>query len=98
MRIDDYRILVACSDLMVALQRLWQRVVNDEAHIWLVDAHAKGNGGGNDLHLVSGPVLLHFLSVIWCQAGMVVPAQLDMLKQAAHCLYEYCYNCTKARA
>lgn len=50
---------------MIAFQRLWQRVVDDKAHIWLVDAHAKGNSGSNDLHLVSGPVLLHPLTLIW---------------------------------
>ena len=71
---------------MVALQRLGQGVVDDKAHVWLVDAHAKGNGGGNDLHLVSCPVLLHSLALLWCQASMVVPARLTLSGPAAHCV------------
>jgi hypothetical protein len=35
--------------LVVPLQTLGQGVVDDKAHIGLVDAHAKGNGGNNDL-------------------------------------------------
>lgn len=52
--------------------------MNDKAHIRLVDAHAKGNGGSNDLHLVGGPVLLHPLSLIWRQPSMVVPARTEI--------------------
>lgn len=77
------------AHLMVALQRLGQGVVDDEAHIWLVDAHAKGNGGSNDLHLVCRPVLLHSLPLIWCQASMVVPAHLILSSLAAHGVYTY---------
>jgi len=51
--------------------------MDDEAHIRFVDAHAKGNGGSNDLHLVGGPVLLHPLSLIWRQASMVVPVHTN---------------------
>ena len=63
------------ADLMVALQGFGQGVVDHKAHIGLVDAHAKGNGGSNDLHLVSCPVLLHPLPLIWGQASMVIPAE-----------------------
>ena len=65
---------------MIALQRFGQGVVDDKANIWLVDAHAKGNGGRNDLHLVSRPILLHSLPLLWCQASMVIPAQLTVSK------------------
>lgn len=75
------------ADLMVALQRFRQRVMDDKAHIWLVDAHAKGNGGCNDLHLVSRPVLLHLLPLIWCQASMVIPAQPTLSGPVAQCVH-----------
>ena len=84
---------------MVALQRLRQGVVDDKAHVWLVDAHAKGNGGGNDLHLVSCPVLLHSLPLLWRQASMVIPAQSTLSGPVAHYVYrpshevhDYCSN------
>ncbi len=51
--------------------------MDDKAHIRLVDAHAKGNGGSNDLHLVGGPVLLHPLPLIWRQPSMVVPVRTE---------------------
>lgn len=60
--------------LMVAFQRLGQGVVDDEAHIRLVDTHAKGNGGSNDLHLVTGPPLLHLFTLVCRQPRMVVTA------------------------
>ena len=66
------------AHLMVAFQGLGQGVVDDKAHIRLVDAHAKGNGGSDDLHLVSGPVLLHPLTLIWRQASVVVPAHRNI--------------------
>ena len=62
------------SNLVVAFKGLGQGVVNDEAHVRLVDAHAKGDGGSNDLNPVGGPVLLHPLKLIRRQPSMVVPA------------------------
>lgn len=61
------------AHLVVAFKGFGQRVVDDEAHVRLVDAHAEGNGGRNDLDLVGGPVLLHPLSLIRGQPSMVVP-------------------------
>lgn len=49
--------------------------MDDKAHVWLVDAHAKGDSSCNDLDLVARPVLLHPLSLVGRQACMVVPAR-----------------------
>lgn len=61
------------AHLVVAFKGFGQRVVDDKAHVGLVDAHTKGNGGSDDLDLVGGPVLLHPLSLIRGQPSMVVP-------------------------
>ena len=74
---------------MVPLQRFEEGVVDDEAHVWLVDAHAKGNSGRNDLHLVSRPVLLHPLPLLWCQASMVIPAHVTLSGPAALYVYNW---------
>ena len=58
---------------MIAFKGLGQGVVDDKAHVRLVDTHAKGDGGSNDLNPVGCPVLLHTLSLIRRQPSMIVP-------------------------
>lgn len=45
-------------DLVVALERLGEGVVDDKSNIRLVDTHPKGNGGGHDMDPIGGPVTL----------------------------------------
>ncbi len=57
--------------LVVALDGLGQVVVHDEAHVGLVDAHAEGDGGDDDLQVVARRRLLHALALGGGQAGVV---------------------------
>ena len=38
--------------LIVALKALWNVIVDDKAHVGLVDSHAEGNGGHDDVNLL----------------------------------------------
>ena len=60
--------------LHVALKRPRDRVVNNEAHIPLIDAHAECDGGYDHLNLVAHPLALDFVSLLYRQLRMVVIA------------------------
>ena len=57
--------------LVVALQRLGHVVVDDKANVRLVDAHAKGNGRDNDIHILHQELVLDFASLSAVHAGVV---------------------------
>ena len=57
--------------LIVALKRLGYVVVNDEAHIGLVDAHAKGNGSHNNINLLHEEVVLSLRARGAVKPGMI---------------------------
>jgi hypothetical protein len=44
--------------LIITLERLWQIVVHDPAHIGLVDAHAEGDGCDDHLRIVAYECIL----------------------------------------
>ena len=44
--------------LIIAFETLWQIVVDDEAHVRFVDAHAERDGGAHDPHFVAEESLL----------------------------------------
>lgn len=52
--IVDFEGVLTCF-LVVVLDTLREVVVDDKAHIWLVDAHAKCHRGHADLHLAYPP-------------------------------------------
>ena len=65
---------------MSHLKALWQSVVHDKAHIWLVNAHAEGNSGTDHLQAPRVPFTLHPDALLWGHASMVVSScQLPML-------------------
>ncbi len=57
--------------LVVALDRLGQVVVDDEAHVALVDAHAERDRGHDDEDVVAGEGILHAPALGCGQAGVV---------------------------
>mmetsp|Transcript_3809 Transcript_3809/g.13365 ORF Transcript_3809/g.13365 Transcript_3809/m.13365 type:complete len:482 (-) Transcript_3809:980-2425(-) len=57
--------------LVVPLQGLGQRVVDDEPDVRLVDPHAKGHSGAQDVHLIIAPLLLDKLPLLRLQARVV---------------------------
>ena len=57
--------------LVVALDGLGQVVVHDEAHVGLVDAHAEGDGGDDDVDLVAREGVLYARALVRRQAGVV---------------------------
>ncbi len=60
-------------------------MVDDEAYIGLVDAHAKGDRRTDYLHLVADKFVLGFCSRVFVEAGMVargvVPISLQLLDE-----------------
>ena len=60
------------SDLLVvAFDILGQVKVDDEAHVGFVDAHAKGDGGDNDLHVVADEGFLIAVALGILQTRMI---------------------------
>ena len=45
--------------------------MNDEAHVGLVDAHAEGDGGHNDVHLLGEELVLVFGAHLGLKACVV---------------------------
>ena len=72
----------AAGLLVVALDGLGQVVVDDEAHVALVDAHAEGDGGDDDVHLVAREGVLDAPPLVRRQAG-VVGGGVDAVRCAA---------------
>mmetsp|Transcript_23303 Transcript_23303/g.83270 ORF Transcript_23303/g.83270 Transcript_23303/m.83270 type:complete len:277 (-) Transcript_23303:207-1037(-) len=69
--------------LVVVGERLWHGEVDDVAYIWLVDAHAKGQSGANQLNLAFGPLALADLALgdveVCVVKGAKVPAPDGLL-------------------
>ena len=57
--------------LVVAFQALGDVVVDDKAHIGLVDAHAEGDGGDNHVHLFHQEFVLILGTQFVVQSGVV---------------------------
>ena len=57
--------------LIVALNGFRERVMDDEAHVRLVDAHTKRDGSGDDLHVVPDEPLLRLPTHSVAETGMV---------------------------
>ena len=57
--------------LVIGLQAAGQIVVDDEADVGLVDAHAEGVGGGDDLDPAAHEGLLGLAAVVGQQAGVI---------------------------
>lgn len=57
--------------LIVALHRLGQASVDDKAHVGLVNAHAKGNGGTDNRGCARGPRRLRLLAQTGLKACMI---------------------------
>ena len=57
--------------LIVTFEALGNVVVDDEAHVGLVDAHAEGDGGHDDVNLFHQELVLVFLAGLAVQSGMV---------------------------
>ncbi len=63
----------AAGFLIVPLDVLGQIVVNDPADVGFVDAHAEGDGGADDPHLVAQEELLVFRTLGRVEAGVIGP-------------------------
>ena len=61
----------AACFLIVALQGLGHVVVNDEANVRLVDAHAEGNGCHNDVHVLHQELVLDFAALTAVHARVI---------------------------
>ena len=61
----------AADLLVVALDAFGQIVMQDKAHIRLVDAHAKGNGGDDDLGIVADEGFLVAAALVILQPGVI---------------------------
>ncbi len=57
--------------LVIALGVLRQIVMDDEADVRLIDAHAEGDGGADDLDLVAQEALLVFRALLGGEPGVV---------------------------
>ena len=57
--------------LVVALQRLGDVVVDDEAHVGLVDAHAEGDGGHDDVDVLHQELVLGLSTGVRVETGVV---------------------------
>ena len=61
----------AADLLVVAFEAPRQRGVDDGADVGLVDAHAEGDGGDDDLELAGEELLLHALAALGVEARVV---------------------------
>ncbi len=50
--------------MIVVLQGFGEGVVDDKAHIWLVDAHPKGDGGYNQLQPACKHIIIMMMMII----------------------------------
>ena len=57
--------------LVIALNAARQGGMNHGADVGLVDAHAKGDGGDDHLQAASAEQVLHPLSFLWVQTGVI---------------------------
>ena len=57
--------------LIVAFQRLGDIIMDNKTHIGLVDTHAKGDGGHNDVNLLHQEVVLGLRTEHRLQTGMI---------------------------
>ena len=64
--------------LVVSFQALGDVVVDDEAHVGLVDAHAEGDGGHDDVDFLHQEVILRLCACGGVQSG-VVALRLDVV-------------------
>lgn len=69
----------ASTLLHVALETLGHGVVDDEAYIALVDAHAEGNCSDDHLNLIIHPIALDFLSASVGQLSVIEVAPHAMI-------------------
>ena len=63
----------AAGFLIIAFDVFRQIVVNDEAHVRLVDAHAEGDGGADHAHIVAQKKFLVFAAFLGREAGVIGP-------------------------
>lgn len=69
------------------LQAFGQGVVHYKAHIWLVNAHSKGNGCTYHLQAATLPFPLHLDTLLRGHASMVVVClKLTTLLQCTNCM------------
>ena len=57
--------------LIVAFDTLWDIMVDDKAHIGLIDAHTKGNGGHDHIHLFHQEHILILGTCFGIEPGMI---------------------------
>ena len=76
--------------LVIAFDALGQIVVQNEAHIRLIDTHAEGDSGDDDLDIVTDKGLLVAAALDVLQAGMIraglVAVSLQVIGQFIHLL------------
>ncbi len=74
--------------LVIAFDALGQVVVQHKAHVGLVDPHAKGDGGDDDLHIVADEQLLVVFALLIGQPGVIgahgKPFALQQAGQVIH--------------
>ena len=74
--------------LIIAFQILWHIIMDDEPHVWLVDAHAKGIGGNHHLYPVVEEIVLILPPGVCVQLGVVScrpdAAALQQLHRLVH--------------
>ncbi len=76
--------------LIIALEALGNVVVDDEAHIGLVDTHTEGDGGHDDVDVLLEEVILRLRTFIGLQSGVVrrglEAVELQLGRQLLHLL------------
>ena len=75
----------AAGFLIISLDRLGQRVMDNETHVGLVNAHPKSDGRDHNIHFVANEAFLIFFSGFGVQPGMVSgggkPVTLEIINQ-----------------
>ena len=78
----------AADLLVIAFDALGQVVMQHKAHVGLVDAHAKGDGGHDDLHIIADEQLLIVFALFIGQPGVIgahrKPFALQQAGQVIH--------------
>ena len=76
--------------LIIAFEALGNIVVDDKAHVGLVNAHSKGNGGNNHIHLFHQELVLVLGTHLVVQPRMIGQrldaVELQQLGQVLHLL------------
>ena len=57
--------------LIISFEGFGESVMHDQADIRLIDPHAKGDGGNDNIDLIVGKKVLRHSSFVGLQAGMV---------------------------